>query len=130
MELMRNYSMETQEVRNKLIEKRRELFNALKDEESDTTKIMEIIDNLSSYQNKLEKMTVRQILRLKPTLDPEKRDIFIRRFEEHIRRSGDRRRDNGRERGRSDSNSMSWDKRHDALLKKGFAKHELKAGDN
>jgi hypothetical protein len=130
MELMHNYSLESREVRDKLYKKRHALFEVLKNEQPDTTKIMEIIDELSIFQNKLEKITVRQILQLKPNLDPEKRDIFLRRFEENIRRGGDRRRDNGRGRGRSDSNSMSWDMQHNVLFKKGFARPQPKAGDN
>ena len=122
--LVKSYMAKLQIVRSQLWEKRVQLIDKLREEEPDTLQIMGLIEELAVYQTELEKITARQLLELKPNLDPEKKDIFIKIFEERMMQHRDRRRrDSDRERmpppdssavnkDMSNPHKTSWQNRH------------------
>lgn len=101
--------------------KRRELIELLQEEVPDTSRIMELIDELAVFQTKIEKITARQILKLIPYLDPEKRDIFIRIFEERMMQVRERRGEGDRGRPKPDSSSTSYDAPYRSRSNRGYS---------
>lgn len=99
--LRSSFEAEIDEIRWQMQEKRKALVAETKKAKPDIAKIDQLIDEIGNLQSKVQKRTIRNLLKDKSILTSPQREKYFSMFEDHVRRRGmgHRRRVTGRRKG-------------------------------